>query len=623
MCGIAGSYGSYDISIVKTMLNSIKHRGPDSEGVWGDSLDKITFGHVRLSIIDTSLGGHQPMSFNDERYWITFNGEIYNYRELKVELINLGCIFRTNTDTEVILAAFAFWGKTFVNKIVGMFSFAIYDKLAPDGNAKLYLYRDRFGIKPLLYSFLNNVFYFSSEISAFLKIPGINPILNKDSLIEYLAFGSVIQPNTILDDIKTLPAGHFLEVFENKLILVKYWDIHEQTILLRKELKDISYEKVVLEVRSLLNKATKYNLVSDVEIGVFLSGGVDSTAILGLINNVTSNQISTFSIGFENRLSFMDETKFAKIAADYFQTKHKSLIIDSNNSELFFDHIISNIDQPSIDGTNTWLVSRFACNDVKVAISGIGGDELFAGYPHFRSIYYNFNKFLYNNKLLYNITELLHSFRPNFLTLKLLSRFSNNILLHSNQRRVLENYEISKYVNAKWTHNFKNIIFNIYKNWQRDDADIIQQATYIEIMGYLQSTLLRDSDVMSMAHGLEIRPLLLDHKLAEYVYAIPAKYKISHDINKKLLLDSVKDIFPAELKNRKKMGFELPFISWISGPLNNKFLNLFQSEQAQNIFDINFIEKQICLIKKGSPTITTWTIGVLIAWLQKNSINIK
>ena len=622
MCGIVGIYGHQKKEDAKKMISVLKHRGPDGFGLWSDDQNKITFGHVRLSIIDTSIAGRQPMSFDNERYWITFNGEIYNYKELKEELTNIGCNFKTNTDTEVILAAFSLWGKSFVNKLIGMFSFAIFDRYASPNTAKLFLYRDRFGIKPLLYTYYNHTLYFASELSALLTLNFIPIKISEDSVLEYLAFGTTIQPNSIIDGIQSVPAGFFLEVFDNYHISEQYWDLHNQTSLLRQQLINISYEKAVEQIRLLLVKSIKYNLVSDVEIGVFLSGGIDSTAILGLMNDESTAKINTYSVGFENKFKYIDETKFAQIASNYYNSKHRNLIIDTESSIDFFENIIHSLDQPSLDGTNTWLVSKGASEEVKVALSGLGGDEIFAGYPHFNTIYKNQKKILYGNKIINIIINCLHKWRPNFITLKLLARFSPFIEYISNQRRVLENFEINNFVNSKWKWKFKYKINKIYNNWILKDADIVQQISYIEIKGYLQSILLKDSDIMSMAHGLEVRPVLLDHNLVEFVYSLPAELKINNECNKKIFIDSVGDIFPESLKNRKKMGFELPFISWINGPLNKRFENLFRSKIANSLFTNKYIDLQLNLIKNGKATHATWSIGILIAWVEKNKIKI-
>jgi asparagine synthase (glutamine-hydrolysing) len=620
MCGIAGIFGNHDVKCASKMINALSHRGPNDKGLWSDKMHNISLGHVRLSIIDTSNAGRQPMSYQNERYWIIFNGEIYNFNEIKLELINLGYFFNTNTDTEVILVAFSVWGNEFVKRLRGMFAFAIYDKYAEEHSGKLYLFRDRLGIKPLMYMHKNDSLYFASELSSFLALDSINLKINYESIVHYLSFGSIPQPDTIFNDISYLPAGHYIEFTNNNSKLVKYWDLHDHTTLLRNELKNISYDDAVEQIRILLNNSIKYSLVSDVEIGVFLSGGVDSTAILALMYEQHKKSILTYNIGFNDNFNKIDESKYAILASNHFKSKHKCLSCNHEFTTDLFTKIISSLDQPSSDGTNTWLVSNMASKDVKVALSGLGGDEIFAGYNHFHKIYSNFRKPFYGNKLLTKIIQWLNSIRPNFITLNLFARFFNPILYLYNQRRVFYNFQLKKVLRLNSLDFHLKNIFKKFNNYKLDNADIIQQISYIEIMTYMQSVLLRDSDIMSMSNGLEIRPVLLDHELVEYVYSLPQSIKINDKVNKKLFIDAINDIFPNELKNRKKMGFELPFDSWISGPLNNTFLNLFDTKNASFLFKNNFLNKHKKLILKNKPTHVTWTVGVLLAWLQHKNI---
>jgi len=620
MCGIAGIFGDHDFNCASKMINAISHRGPNDNGLWSDKDYKISLGHVRLSIIDTSIAGRQPMSYQNERYWVTFNGEIYNFNDLKNDLITLGYNFKSNTDTEVLLIAFTVWGNDFVNRLRGMFAFAIFDKYAEEHSGKLYLYRDRFGIKPLMYMLKNNSLYFASELSSFLAIDKKIFKISHESLVDYLSFGSISQPDTIFQDISYLPAGHFIEMTNSNFKISKYWNLHDQTKVLRNKLKNISYEEAVQQIRILLKKSIKYNLVSDVEIGVFLSGGVDSTAILGLMYDQIKTSIKTYNVSFDDKHNNIDESKYAIIASNFYMSKHKSLSCNAELTKELFFKIINSIDQPSSDGTNTWLVSNMAKNDIKVALSGLGGDEIFAGYTHFHKIYYNYMKPLYGNKFITKIIHLLNSIRPNFITLNLLARFSNPVLYLFNQRRVFYNFQIKKILRINSLDYYLKNIFRKFNNLKLADADIIQQISYIEIMTYMQSVLLRDSDIMSMSNGLEIRPVLLDHELVEYVYSLPHSLKMNLNINKKLFIDAIDDIYPNELKERKKMGFELPFDSWISGPLKNLFFNLFESKNAKILFQQNFLNKQIKLILKHKPNHATWTVGVLLAWLDQKNI---
>ena len=311
-------------------------------------------------------------------------------------------------------------------------------------------------------------------------------------------------------------------------------------------MKNITESKAIDELRVKLNEATELSLVSDVSVGAFLSGGIDSTAVVGLMNNYAKNKIKTYSIGFENVFSEIDERKFAKIAADFFDTEHYDEVFDVNQSEQIFDEIINDIDQPSIDGTNTWIVSRLASDKSKVVLSGIGGDELFGGYPHFFSFQktkLNFFKFF---KFIKPIINKIHYLRPNFITNSIIYNLSNDSEKLNLLRILYTEEEIDKFLNSK----FKSINHNRI-NFFDKNLDRMQKLSSFEINGYLKNTLLRDSDVMSMSHSLELRPILLDHPLVEYVFSLPEKLKLKANFPKKLFVDSVSEIIPRSLRKRK------------------------------------------------------------------------
>lgn len=620
MCGIVGIYGRQEQSEIEVMLNKIKHRGPDGFGVWRDRENMVSFGHARLSIIDTSSNGNQPMSY-DGRYYIVYNGEIYNYLELRQELEASGIIFKTNTDTEVVLACFSFWGSEFVNKLIGMFSFAIFDQQSQVNQPNLFIYRDRFGIKPLLFKQENDKFYFGSELSLFLSDKFSNYI-NPEALVEYLAFGCALQPNTFLEGVKSLPAGHFMEVSMQGINIKKYWNLHENTKNLRKSLLQITYEEAITNVQQLLRKSITRSLVADVEIGVFLSGGIDSSAILGLMREKT-DEVKSYTVGFDENNLHIDETVQATSVANFFDCPIKKTIVENKDVGQLFDEIVQSIDQPSLDGTNTFIVSKLASKDVKVSLSGIGGDEIFAGYPHFHSYYWKNSNRSKPGLGLNTFVNFLYNWKQNRFTIYLIERYSELEIYMSNQRRVLTNNQIKKVLKISESERVDDIISKYIEGLSISDADIIQKITYFEIYNYLQNILLRDSDVMSMSNGLEIRPVFLDHELVEYVYSLPAKFKMNKLLNKKLLQDSLAEILPKKLLSRKKMGFELPYLSWIAGPLNSRFISLFNSEMSSSIFDQNFIEMNLELLRKRIPNNATWSCGVLIAWLQFNKLSFK
>ncbi|MDA7656760.1 asparagine synthase (glutamine-hydrolyzing) [bacterium] len=624
MCGIAGIFGLYDEKLVNNMLLAQAHRGPDGMQVWGDEKEKITLGHVRLSILDVSDKGIQPMAYANGRFQIIFNGEIYNFKDIRQSLIKLGHEFNSHTDTEVILASYLQWGTSCVNKFRGMFAFALFDKTPKANHPRLFLARDRFGIKPLLYFNHNNNFFFASEIRALLSTGHIDKTINKEAIIDYFSHGVVYQPNTIIDGIQSLPSGHYLEIFSDSTKkLSQYWDLHEATTDLRKELKQINKDDAVATLRKLLNDATRYALVSDVEVGAFLSGGIDSTAVVGLMTAVGGKKINSYALGFEDKLGSIDERKYAEIASNHLDSNHIGKTTTIGDAKVIFNSIVNDIDQPSIDGTNTWIVSKVVAGKNKVALSGLGGDEIFAGYPHFYNFAKEKNNLFLKLNFLKKYIRKIHSLRPNFLTLNIISKISSSLEKLSFLRTVFEDFQIKQALLPKWGYKSNVNLIEKNKEYMLKDADSTQQMTYFELNTYLRSTLLRDSDVMSMAHGLEIRPLLLDHVLVEFVYSLPERIKLSQAYPKKVFVDSVSELIPDELKRRKKMGFEMPFVEWMKGPLKNDFIKLLESEYALSCFRKKYIEAMIKRLKNNKPPRNLWAVGVFVAWIKENGIRIN
>jgi len=622
MCGIAGIYGAYDEQIIDKMINAQAHRGPDGRGVWSDPQIPATLGHCRLSIIDTSPAGHQPMSYAEGRFWITYNGEFYNYKEIRTELKSLGKEFYSQSDTEVILAAYAQWGVNCIRRFRGMFAFALIDKHPPAGSPELLLVRDRLGIKPLLYFENQTEILFASELRAILASGRVDRKVDPEALLDFLAVGAVSQPRTIIANVKTLPAGHWLEIRGKERKLVKYWDLHEDTKVLRKELKDISFEDATLKVRPLLLDAARYNMVADVPVGAFLSGGIDSTAVVGLMSEASGRKIQTYSVGFEDDHRAIDERHYARIAAKHLNCNLEEIVVTKKDAYNLFSQLIKDIDQPSIDGTNTWIVSRSASQSVKVAVSGLGGDELFAGYPHFYRFAMDKEFSLSHFPIAKKILERIHKIRPNRITLRLLFKYANTSERMAMLRRVLENFEFNAAVHKKWSKSFREHLIGRQRNLLRPDADKVQQTSYSEINDYLLNTLLRDGDVMSMSHGLEVRPLLLDHPLVEFSYALPWACKLNETQTKRVFTSAVEEYLPIELRTRPKMGFELPFIGWMAGDLRPRFEALLNGETARKIFQTSYLKKMKRSLRLGNPPRALWAWGILLSWLEEHQINL-
>jgi asparagine synthase (glutamine-hydrolysing) len=584
---------------------------------------RVAIGHCRLSIIDLSSKGHQPMSYGQGRYWITYNGEIYNFKELRTELEHNGHKFFTNSDTEVILASYVQWGSACVKRFRGMFAFALVDRYPSKGGPALLLARDRLGIKPLLYFERGSEIWFASELRGLLASGCFEPRLDPEALLDYLAVGAVFQPRTILDGVQALPAGHLMEIHEDARKLIKYWNLHEETSALRRELKYISEREAVERLKLLLEKATSYHLVSDVPVGAFLSGGIDSTAVVGLMERVSGQQIKTFSVGFEGKYRTMDERFYARLAAKHLHTSHTEVVVTDNDAAEIFPKVVSDLDQPSIDGTNTWIVSRAARSQVKVTLSGLGGDELFAGYQHFFWVNEDTGNFANGFPFGRIFVQLIHKLKPNPWTLRLLFKLSKPAQRLALLRRILDDEEIKREIRLKWRIDFNEKLTSRHSNWLLLDADAVQQMSYAEINGYLVSTLLRDGDAMSMAHGLEVRPVLLDHPLVEFSYSLPGRLKLLGKEAKRVFISAVSEYLPPDLRARPKMGFELPFVGWMAGELKPRFEMLLQTDTAQHIFQKDYLNRTRQVLHRNNPPRALWAWGILLAWLEENRIRMN
>jgi asparagine synthase (glutamine-hydrolysing) len=601
MCGIAGIYGRVDPTLVERMMLAQAHRGPDDHGLWSDETQGITLGHRRLSIIDLSPAGKQPMSYADDRLWIIFNGEIYNYRELRRALEDHGCAFRSETDTEVLLAAYQVWGTACLPRLRGMFAFALFDRRPPDGAPRLLLARDRLGIKPLLYyEAPGGSLIFASELRALLQCPDLRQRVDGEALLDYLAYGMVFQPRTMLTGVRALLPGHYLHDSAAGWQLACYWDLHRETMGLRQELAQVAYGEAVTRLDTALKQATRYHLVADVPVGAFLSGGVDSTAVVSLMTRQTGTAVKTFTVGFEREHRDLDERHHAREAARELACDHHELVLTKAQGAALFDTLVAAIDQPSVDGANTYLVSRAASQVVKVALSGIGGDELFAGYPHFRSLSQALDRGLDPLTLLPHVRRLLDDRRLPWAA-------RGGLGADEASSRLLQRYE------ALLPHQ---------NTGANDPGDAVQQVSYAETKGYLLSMLLRDSDIMSMAHSLELRPVLLDHPLVELAYAMPADYKLRGGQTKRVFVDAASTYLPQGVRGRTKMGYWLPLTAWINGPLRQRFRQLLQTQNAGRLFRRRYrLELELRLRLRRAP-FALWAWGVLLAWLDAHHLDL-
>ncbi len=620
MCGIngivnLGRTGNFGNQIRK-MNAALAHRGPDNDGVFEE--DGIALGHRRLSIIDLSSDGHQPMNYAN-RFTIVYNGELYNFRELKKELSEI--TFKTNSDTEVILAAYAKWGENCLKHFNGMFAFAIYDQ----SNQELFIARDRLGIKPLYYSQINEQLIFSSEIRALLASGMIPKEMDLNSLEDYLLYQTVHAPATIIENVKMLMPGHFMKI-NNGSVNVKCWWKPE----IKSSGSNSDYSAVCKDIRKLLRDAVACRLVADVPFGAFLSGGIDSSVIVGLMSEVASSPVNTFSVTFDD--SEFSESIYANQIAKKFKTIHHEIKLKPEDFLNELPNALDAMDHPSGDGPNTYVVSKATkIAGVSMALSGLGGDELFCGYDIFKR-----SAELEGKNWLNIIPRIIRSAvgdsikkrNPGIAGEKKAAILSMNKINFASfypvYRKVLLEDQIKKirYHKNEFPNAVTEIVTEIEKQFS-DENYLMSRVSIAEITTYMQNILLRDTDQMSMAHALEVRVPFLDYKLVEYVLNLPDEMKFSIT-PKKLLVDAVSDLLPSEIVNRPKMGFTFPWKNWMKNELK-----IFCEIRLQNLgkrdpFDANGLQELWTKFLNDEPLVTwsrIWPLVVLSHWLDKNDIN--
>jgi asparagine synthase (glutamine-hydrolysing) len=622
MCGINGIYGVSKLENPKLLIEKMnavtKHRGPDFSGVFVDN--HVAFGHNRLAIIDLNSSSNQPFVSNDGQVVLVFNGEIYNYKEVKALLPEYD--FKTNSDTEVIVAAYQKWGIGCVHQFNGMFAFAIWDKTSH----KFYLVRDRLGIKPIYYFDNNQQFVFSSEMRGVMSLPFVDKSINPAAVADYIQYGTVHAPRTLLSSIKMLLPGHYLTITDEGLSITEYWDINEKYS--RKSQRQ-SYDEVKEEVKTLFFKSVERRLIADVPFGAFLSGGIDSSAVVAAMSKVSSNKIKTFSITFDEEE--FSEAKYARIIAEKYNTDHTEIKLTPEDFLKTLPKAIASMDHPSFDGVNSYVVSEATKKaGVTMALSGLGGDELFAGYDIFKRAHS-----LLDKKWMFSFPHMLRNFAGTAIKLAKPSVSSEKIAkilkvkylelpyYYPINREIYSDEEVQKYVYgiSEYRNAVKEIVdFGVGINTNGSKAPFLSRVSYAEINTYMQNVLLRDTDQMSMAHALEVRVPFLDYELVEYVYGVKDEFKYPHS-PKKLLVDALGDLLPKEIVNRPKMGFTFPWDTWMRGNLKEYCVEGLNALKATKIVDDAFIDKQWKSFLAGSSKTKwshIWHLVVLGQWIKQN-----
>ena len=611
MCGICGiiNFKGKPISrnLIQQMNNTLIHRGPDDEGYYfnqqkiansgqriGDR-PSVALAHRRLSIIDLDTG-HQPMSNEDGTVWIVFNGEIYNFIKLREKLIKKGHQFCTKTDTEVIIHAYEEYGTNCLKHFIGMFAFALWD----EKNNMLFLARDRLGIKPLYYSVLPNEFIFASEIKAIIKHPKIQKEIDWKALSDYLFYQYIPSPKTIFTQVKKLPPAHFILIKKDRQIEIEsYWELKWEPdySLIKQECID--------ETRRLLLQVVEDRLVSDVPFGAFLSGGVDSSAVVSAMAKILNIPIKTFTIGFKE--SDFDEAYYGRILAKHLNTEHYEEIVKPNAIEIL-PELVHKFDEPFADSSAipTYYVAKLARKHVTMVLSGDGGDEGFAGYVRYLQALKEQTLFDEKYPFLKKLSRLILSFYPQnlrgrgslerILETPLQRYFRSIQIFNFTQIQNLLSPEIRKYLNDYRSEYF---LEKFYK--ENKFPDLISALQYLDIKTYLSEDILVKIDRATMANSLEARVPLLDHRLLEFLARVPVNYKINGKTSKWILREAIKDWLPPRFLDRPKHGFAVPLAYWFRNNLAQFVKDRILGKRflRRGFFHKDFIKKIIEEHQKG------------------------
>ncbi len=582
MCGIVGKYNfqtgePVSSELVRAMCDTIFYRGPDDAGVYTEG--NIGLGHRRLSILDLSELGHQPMSSKDGMIWITFNGEIYNYLDIRKDLISKGYTFKSNCDTEVIIYLYREYGESCLKYLRGMFAFAIWDK----SKSVLFLARDRIGKKPLFYYYDGKTFIFASEIKAILEDPLVKKEINYEAFCDYFKYLYVPDPKTIYKNIYKLEPGYCMTCSADGVKKREYWDVSFS------RQHSGNTEDISDELLEILDESVRLRMISDVPLGAFLSGGIDSSAVVSLMAKQQSKPVTTCSVGFDSEV--YDEIRFARIIAETFKSDHHEFTVKQKAGEILSD-LAYYFDEPFADSSAvpTYYVSQLARQKVTVALSGDGGDENFAGYEKYH---------------LDDIENRIRGKIPAFIR-KPFFPFLSGLLSKGNQSLFQRGATLLKALSIESDYGFyltntefRDPLWNMLLNEESrkqigdydpfsvtrhyyhkaDTDDHLSKILYTDLKTYLTGILVK-VDRMSMAHSLEVRSPILDHKVIEFAARIPARLKYYRGEKKYILKQCFQQILPEEIMYRKKMGFCVPLADWFRGEIKDLSYRYFFDKDA-------------------------------------------
>lgn len=624
------------------MVAAMHHRGPDDQGIYRDG--RVTLGMTRLAIIDVSAAGHQPMGNPDGTIWIVYNGEVYNFREERRLLEAKGYSFSSSSDTEVVLRLYEHYGDDFLLRLRGIFALAIYDKRRGPGLERLFLARDHLGIKPLLYARVGGRFLFASEMKALLASGLIMPKIDPVALRLLLTFGSVYQPRTMLQGVSMLLPAHRIVIEQGHERVERYWSLGVNR---RPDLQRQPHEVLIEEVAEVLKESVSLQLVSDVPLGAFLSGGVDSSILVAMMAQTMGDRVKTFSVGFEAEGADIDESKEAQRTAKFLGTDHAHVLVKGTDVRDRIQHIASALDQPSVDGVNSYFISLAAKQGVTVAISGTGGDEIFAGYPWF------INMVLHEER---NKMEPFSSLARTLLASIARRPVFDPLLLTRGGERLYGARTCDGFI-AKYATNYqifgplgaarllspelrisaqsgRSAYYDLIATDELPEGSAVERVTGLCLRGYTNNQLLRDIDAVSMAHSLEVRVPYLDPVVVDTALSLPDGSKMGDVIKltapgqstyretgaKRILIDVGRPMLPKNFDLQPKRGFSMPFDAWLKGPLRETLEESLSHRMvhSRGLFD----EKAVELLKEdfftghlGWPR--PWLLTIIELWCQE------
>ncbi len=638
MCGITGwlnlntTESNHNAeAVLHSMCETIIHRGPDSEGLWID--DRAALGMRRLSIIDLKTGD-QPVFSCDRSVIVMMNGELYNYREVRAELENKGHKFTTNSDTEILPHLYEEYGDALVDHVNGMFAFSLWDTRAK----KLIIARDRFGEKPLYYGVVEGKLIWASEPKALLAHPAVNPELDLNALRHFVSFDYVPAPMSIYKGVSKLPAAHMLVVENGEARVRRYWDLNWTTNFSLSQQSNgsdyaanLSLRSAADELRDLLSDAVRMRLVSDVPLGILLSGGIDSSTVAAFATQHATERVKTFSIGFEE--DSFDESKYARQVAKHLNTEHYEDKLSATTAGDLISEIGTWLDEPMSDGSliPTYLLAQFVRKHVTVALGGDGGDELFAGYP----MYYAHGVAAKYNAI------------PAFIRSGLIEPVVNALPVSTNNLSF--DYKAKRFIRAakfddverhhSWFGSFSadqhEKLFtravlavtdaDIYRGVRdlvdaSDAKNVIERMQYADVNYYLAEDILTKVDRAAMAVSLETRAPFLDPRVGQFAASIPVEYKLEGKIGKVILKEAMKDMLPRDILHRPKKGFGIPIAEWLKGRLNSLMHDLLAPDRlkSQGLFDADYVARLIREHETGAASHhkELWTLLVFELWLD-------